>query len=278
MSIRIITDSSSDFDTAQLHSRGIRQVSMTINVDEQSYEDGIDLSRSDFYEMLLSDDVVPKTSQPAPQDFINLFEEARDDGDDVIAILISGALSGTVQSARSARDMVGYDRIHIVDSRCASAGIQFLVNEALRLSEEGRCAEEIVEFLNELKERIRIYLGIDTLKYLYRGGRLSRVEAGLGTLANVHPILRLKDGALEVHSKCMGVKKTFKKLAETIRSIPRDGNYPVRFLYSYDDSNCRTLMQFFPGAADSDMLEIGPTLATHAGPGIFAAVFVEAKV
>lgn len=277
MAIRIITDTSSDFDAAQLHDLGVGLVHMTINADDRSYTDGIDLTRSDFYDMLLSDEFVLKTSQPVPLDFISHFEEARENGDELIVILVSGALSGTVQSARAAREMVGYDRIHIVDSRCASAGIQLLVQESLKMIGEGVPAVKIVERLNELKSRICIYLGIDTLKYLYRGGRLSRMEAGLGALASVHPILRLKDGALDVHSKCMGAKKTLRRLAETVLEIPKDPAFPIRFLYSYDDANCRALMEYFPGSGDADMLEIGPTLAAHAGPGVFAAVFVEAE-
>lgn len=277
MAIRIITDSSSDFDAQQLHDLGVGMVSMTINAGDQSYADGIDLVRSDFYDMLLSDEFQLKTSQPAPLDFISVFEDARDNEDDLIVILISGALSGTVMSAVSAKKMVGYDRIHIIDSRCASAGIQMLVGEALAMIDRGYDVVEIVSRLENIKNRIRIYLGIDTLKYLYRGGRLSRVEAGLGTLANVHPILRLQDGKLEVYCKCMGSRKTFRRLAETVHAIPKDPGFFMRFLYSYDDSNCRSLMEFFPGASESDMLEIGPTLATHAGPGVFAAVFVEAE-
>lgn len=277
MSIRIITDTSSDFDAGRLRELGADLVRMTINAGDHSYADGLDLSRSDFYEMLLSDSVVLKTSQPSPQDFVTLFEEARDNGDDVIAILISGKLSGTVQSAQTARDMVGYSRVHIVDSLCASVGIQFLVLEAHRMIQQGASVQEIIARLEDVRGRVRIYLGIDTLKYLYRGGRLSSVEAGLGTLASVHPILMLKNGALEVHSKCMGKKKTIRRLAEIIRDAPRDRDFPLRFIYSYDDANCRTLMDHFFSASESDMQEIGPTLAVHAGPGVFAGVLVEAQ-
>lgn len=277
MAIRIITDTSSDLSYAEAYNRGIHMVSMTINVDDASYADGIDLSRSDFYDMLLSDTIVPKTSQPTPGDFLPYFEQAKANGDDIIAIVISGALSGTLQSAQTAKDLCGYNRIHIVDSRCASAGVQFLIFEAQRMALEGASIKEIIDRLESVKHRIRIYLGLDTLKYLYRGGRLSRIEAGIGTLANLRPLLCLKDGGLDVAAKCIGSKKAIKKLSEIIASYRRDPAFPMAFIYSYDSTNCRALMDFFPASGKGEPLEIGPTLSAHAGTGVYGAIFVEAE-
>lgn len=277
MAIRIITDTSSDYDYDTARSLDVGMVSMTINAGEQSYADGIDLTRANFYDMLLLDKTVLKTSQPTPRDFQDLFEQARVNGDDVIAILLSGELSGTVASAQTARTLCEYDRIFIVDSRCATVGIQFLVEEALRMRAAGAAAKAIVQRLDHIKTRIRAFLGLDTLKYLYRGGRLSRVEAGVGTLTGIRPLLMLKGGKLEVCAKCMGGKKAMKRLVELITECKADPAFPMRFIYSYDDSNCRALMQSIPGASDAVVQELGPTLATHAGPGVYGAAFVEAE-
>lgn len=277
MAIRILADTSSDFIRSELSGRNIDLVPMTINVGESSYSDGIDLTQSDFYDLLLNDSLVPKTSQPSPQDFLNHFEQAQRDGDDMIVILVSGALSGTVQSALTAKELCGYDRIFIVDSRTASGGIQILVREAERMIASGATTEEIVARLHALKERIRLFAGLDTLKYLYRGGRLSRMEAGVGTLAGIRPLLKLKNGSLEVAAKCMGSKNALRKLTELIAGVPRDPAFPMLFLYSYDDTNCRALMNNFPLSAEIDPIALGPTLACHAGTGVYAAVFVEAE-
>lgn len=277
MAIRIITDTSSDYSFEQARAQDMTLVPMTINVGTASYADGIDLTQTDFYDMLLSDGEVPKTSQPTPQDFLEHFERAKANGDEVIAILLSGELSGTMQSALTAREMLGGEGIYVVDSRCASAGIHVLVEEARRMIAEGATAPEIVERLNELKTRIRIYLGLDTLKYLYRGGRLTRMEAGLGTLASLHPLLALRDGTLEVCAKCMGGKKALRKLTEIVAGTPRDEAFPMRFIYSYNDANCRALMAQFPGAEACEVVALGPTLAAHAGPGVYGAVLVEKK-
>ena len=214
MAIRIITDTSSDFDYIELNNRPINMVSMTINVDEQTYSDGIDLSRADFYDMLLSDEITPKTSQPSPQDFLNYFEDARSAGDDVIVLTISHELSGTMQSALTAKALSGYDRIFIIETLSASAGLQILVREAEHMIAEGAATEQIVDRINDLKARIRIYLGLDTLKYLYRGGRLSRVEAGLGTLASIRPLLTLLIADKVVERSEDKGKPLFTKVAE----------------------------------------------------------------
>lgn len=276
MSIRIVTDTSSDFDFKMLNGRSVNMVSMTINIDEKSYSDGIDLTKAEFYDILLSDEFSPKTSQPTPLDFLDLFEQAKAAGDDVIVLPVSSELSGTIQSAVNAKNMCAYDRIHIVDTLSASVGIQFLVNTAEKMAAEGASAHEIVHHLENIKGRIRILLGIDTLKYLYRGGRLSRVEAGIGTLASIRPLLILKEGKLEVAAKCMGTKKAIRKLADMIAEYRMDPGFTAHFIYSYDDTNCRALMQQL-GMENNPILEIGPTLATHAGPGVYAAVFVEAE-
>lgn len=277
MAIRIITDTSSDLSFDASRALGVGLVPMSINVGEHSYADGIDLTHEDFFDMLLSDGEPPKTSQPTPQSFLEHFERAKADGDDVIAVLISGELSGTVQSAQTAKELCEYDRIHIVDSRCATAGIQLLIHEAKRMIEAGAAAHIIAQRLRALTSRVRVFLGLDTLKYLYRGGRLTRLEAGVGTLAGIHPLLGLKNGTLEVCAKCIGNKKTMKRLEEIIKSHRLDPAFPLRFIYSYDPTNCRALMSSFPGAKEEDLVEIGPTLAAHSGPGVYGAVFIEAE-
>lgn len=276
MSIRILTDTSSDFEYAALNGRPVDMVSMSITVDDKSYADGIDVTRSEFYDMLLSEELTPKTSQPSPADFLPHFEKAQENGDDLIVILISGQLSGTVQSAMTAKALCGYDRIFIIDSRCATWAIQLLVADAEKMAAEGIPAETIAAHLEALKKRVRIYLGIDTLKYLYRGGRLSAVEAGIGTLTGVRPLLRLNDGKLEVAAKTIGAKKAQKKLAEILSSFRMDPAYEPCFIYSYEDDNARNLQALLPGVSDR-MLEIGATLSTHAGPRIYGLVFIEAE-
>jgi len=277
MAIRILTDTSSDYSFERCKELGISMVSMTVNVGETSYTVGKDLSRDDFYRMLLHEEPVPKTSQPSPQAFLDHYERAMKAGDDVIAITISSSISGTYQSALTAKEICGYDRIYVVDSRCATVGIQFLVEEALRMAQRGDTPDAIVGRLNELKSRIHIYAGVETLKYLYLGGRLSRAEAGIGTLAGIRPLLSLHNGKLEAYAKCMGTKKAMRRLVETIQSVEKDPAFDTRFIYTYDSANCEALMSQLPELFCSDPIEIGPSISVHSGPGVYGAVFVAAN-
>ena len=165
----------------------------------------------------------------------------------------------------------------MLESGCATAAIQLMADEAKRMNQLGATIREILDRLESMKKRMRLFVGLDTLKYLYRGGRLSRMEAGIGTLANIRPLLALQEGILVVHSKCVGTKRTLRKLADTIREIKKDPSFPTRFIFSYDDANCRELMKLLPDLATLPPLEIGPALACHAGPGVFGAIFVEAE-
>ena len=171
MGIRIITDSSADFELAAAKRRGVSVVSMSIQFGGASFLDGKSITHDLFYRLLQERKENPSTSQPTPADFLRVFEEAKAAKEPAVAILLSSALSGTLQSALIAKEMCGYDPIYIVDSMTATAGIQILVNYACKLRDSGLPAPEIAEAVERIKDRVRIFAVIDTLEYLRRGGR-----------------------------------------------------------------------------------------------------------
>lgn len=193
MGIRIITDSSADFDRATAKRRQVEIVSMAVQFGGASFLDGKTITPDVFYALLKEGKENPTTSQPTPAEFLRVFEEAKAAGDQVVAVLISSVLSGTVQSAQIAKGMCEYDEIYIVDSLTATAGIQILVNLACKLRDSGLPAPGIAQELERLKGRVRIYAVLDTLEYLRRSGRLSGFQAGLG--ANGKGIKRSWPGA-----------------------------------------------------------------------------------
>ena len=178
--IRIIVDSSADNNCEELEEKQMTLVSLTINLDEKLYLDGMDITRDQLYEWLMESKGFPKTSQPSPEDFACHFKEAKEAGDDVICILLSSALSGTCQSAHLAKSMVKYDNIYIVDSLSATHVIRFLADKADKMRKEGHTASEIVAVLEDLKGRAKVIAAVDTLEYLCRGGRVSRTVATIG--------------------------------------------------------------------------------------------------
>lgn len=279
MSIRIIIDSAADLEPAAAKSQGIDVIPMSVHFGSHAYQDGIDLSKKVFYSLLLSDEESPSTAQPNPSDFLPYFEDAQAAGDQVVVILLSSVLSGTFQSAVIAKEMCGYEDIYLVDSLSASAGIQLLAEKACQLRDQDVSASEIAAQLNALKGRIRIFALIDTLEYLRRGGRLSNLQAGLGTLTKLKPVISVREGAVVVVGKAFGVSAAMKQLLKFLSEHPVDNGFPAFALYSNDESR---VDDFLPRLQELKLLpqdlhrcSLGPTIGTHIGPGAVGMAYIE---
>jgi len=275
MAIRIITDSGSDI----VGWEEVTVVPLSITYGEESFKDGVEITTEQFYHKLVVEKNIPMTSQPSPQQFADVFEEVKNAGDSAVVINISSALSGTYQSAMIAKDMVEYEEIYIVDSMTATAGQRILVDEAIRLAKNGETAQNIASKLDELKNHIQVYAAVDTLEYLYKGGRVSAASAGIGTLAKIKPIIEVsKEGKVEVIAKAIGRKRAAKQLVEMISATQIDTNYNAYYIYSYDEKNCQDFKGLLEeeGNLEKDTLlkELGPTIGTHTGPGLFGLVYV----
>lgn len=280
MAVRIITDTAADFELQESKEKGITIVPLSLTYGTENLLDTYEIDKATFYHRLLDEKEIPMTSQPSPERFQQEFEKAKEAGDSVVAILISSALSGTVQSAMLAKQICDYDEIYIVDSLSAIAGMRILVDVALDMAKQGKSAAEIAEKLETLKGRIRIRAGVDTLEYLYKGGRLSRTEAGLGTLANIKPLLQVTpEGKVTVLSKCIGRKRALRQLVEHLQGMEVDQEYPMYYIYSAEKENCLKLQEMMESNGQLNncrgMVELGPTIGTHVGGGAYGMVFIE---
>ena len=141
----IVTDSTCDIEKSILDQMNVEMVPLTVLFGDESYRDGIDLTKKEFFEKLASSSVNPTTSQPTPDLFLEVFNKHKAEGNEVVYIGISSVLSGTVQSAKIAKEMCGYDNIYIVDSLCATAGIELLVRVACSMRDSGEGAKSIAE-------------------------------------------------------------------------------------------------------------------------------------
>ena len=279
MAIRIIADSSADLTTQEAEALHVHIVSMSIQFGDRSYLDGVDLSKPEFYQLLAAGKDSPTTAQPTPPDFLTPLEEAKEAGDEAVVIPLSSQLSGTYQSAVIAKDICEYSPIQVVDSRSASAGIHLLVEEACRLRDSGASAQEIAQALEALKGRVRIFALIDTLEYLRRGGRLSNLQASLGTVTKLKPVISVREGAVMVVGKAFGVSAAMKQLLRFLAEHPVDDSFPAYALYSDDESR---VDDFIPRLRELDLLpkelrrcSIGPTIGTHIGPGAVGMAYIE---
>ena len=275
--IRIVVDSSSDFTMEEIKEKNLSLVPLTVHIDGNNYIEGENLERTEFYELLKTCQEFPKTSQPSPEAFLNVFNNAKEAGDSVICILLSSSLSGTCQSAHLAKSMAEYDDIYIIDSLSATTGIQLLANYAVKLVEEGLDIHTIVEKVEDAKSRIKIFAALDTLEYLYKGGRLSKASAAIGTLARLKPIITVNaEGCIDVVGKAIGKQKAMSGIIEHLTAFEPDPAFPVTTLYSFDADNCQKLEDKLlkNNVQAASRTSIGAIIGAHVGPGAFGVVYI----
>ena len=276
--VRILVDTSSDYSIEELKLRNIELISLNITVEDKSYRDSVDITRNEVYDMLINQGLFPKTSQPSPQDYVEIFEDVKEKGDSMVVITLSSALSGTYQSALLSKDMVDYDEIYVVDSLSATHGIRHLCEHACDLRDQGADAATIAKEVDALKSRIVILAGVDTLEYLCRGGRVSRAAAAVGELANVKPIITVtEEGFVAVTAKCLGRNKAIASLVKSISSYEIDDNFPIYTLYAVGEENTEKLEEKLSaaGITTGPRLQLGATIGVHVGPGAYGVMFIK---
>jgi DegV family protein with EDD domain len=278
MAIRIVIDSTSDVTQEIVDKHNLKMVPLTVNFEDKSYLDKVELSTKDFFDKLTSSEKLPTTSQVSPGDFVKSFSEILLEGDEVLGIFLASEFSGTYDSARMAKDMIGDERIHIIDSRSVCIGTFALILEAIDLVNQNKNIKEIVEILENSKEKIVAVAALDTLKYLEKGGRLSKGQAVVGSILNIKPIIGIKDGKLDVLEKIRGKNKTVKWFDNWIE----ENNYnlsdkTVLLFHARTYDQLKVLREAIEEKHNIKHIieaEIGPVIGTHAGPGVLAVGFL----
>lgn len=277
--VRIITDSAADFEPWELEKQNIYCIPLTVFFGEQEYQENVNLSKDQFYALLADFAGAPKTAQAAPAVLMQPLWDAKQAGDEAVYITLSSALSGTYQSALMAKEMAGGDGCYIVDSRNATGGQRMLVEEAVRLRDAGKSAKEIAEAVEQLRSKIVLYACVDTLEYLYHGGRISRTAYKVGTMAQVKPIIRVsKDGRVEVPSKAMGMRKGMDYLCKRLAEFTPDPAYDLYVMYTADRTNGELLAQRLETLGyvvpPERIINVGAAIGSHVGPNACGLVYV----
>ena len=275
--IRIITDSGSDL--CPPFPENLTVIPLTIHFGEEEYRDGETIDHKTFYEKLISGKELPTTSLIPPGEFESAFKKASENGETVIAVVLSSKLSGTYQSATLAAD--GFENVYVVDSMNATIGEQILVKYALELVEKGMSASQIVAELERVKSHVNLMGMPDTLEYLHRGGRVSKTVAVLGGALNIKPVLRLVDGVVVMIGKARGSKNGNNYLIQEVNKSGVDFSKP--FCLGYTGLSDELLQRYI---ADSRQLwegkidklpisTVGATIGTHVGPGAIVVAFFD---
>ena len=209
--IHIVTDSTADLTTEQIAKYSIHVVPLSIHIDGKTYIDGVDIQAESFLELMKSSKELPKSSQPAAGVFKELYDELGKNGDQIISIHMTGGMSGTVKSAQAAAEM-SESNVTVIDSRFISFALSFQVLEAAKMAAENASVEQIVSRLNAIRSNTNLYVVVDTLDNLAKGGRIGKGKALIGSLLSIKPIASLEGGEYTPISKARSHKQVVQYL------------------------------------------------------------------
>ena len=216
--IGIMTDSHSGILTEEAEKLGIKVLPMPFYIDDELYLEGVDLSREEFYEKLCQG-VNVSTSQPSPQEVMETWDDMLKEYETLIYIPISSGLSGSCMTAQGlAQDEEYEGKVFVVDNGHVSTPLHRSVLDAVEMAEAGYSAVEIKKILEETKEQMVIYVGLSTLEYLKKGGRISSTSALLANVLNIKPVMKFGTGVLDVYQKCRGMKKSRKAMIDAMKN------------------------------------------------------------
>ncbi len=279
--IKIITDSACDLPRDIINKYGIDVIPMSISFGEELYLDGVDLTADQFYSKLEKSDSLPKTAQPTIAAFTQALESALATYEDALVITLSSGLSGTYQSACLAKQNFSQEeqqKITVFDSLRASLGQGLLVFEAAKMASTGAGREEVANYLNHLRPRLASEFTLNTLDYLIKGGRLSKIQGTIGSMLDIKPILSFNEEGRIVHrERIRGRKKSIKRLVEILGT---EGNCLDQQTVAISHSRCVEEAKWLADTIQEQFSipeviigEMTATIGTHTGPGCLSVSF-----
>jgi DegV family protein with EDD domain len=272
-----VVDSGSDFerDNEPLIQHPVEVVPLNIQIGDGEYLDGVDINKEEFYHKMAASNQLPKTSQPSPQHFYDMFKKHIDEGKTVISLSIAASLSGTYQSSRIAKEMLTAEEqtnIFLIDTNSVSVVVLHLLKQADDMLIEGISVENVVQFVEETKNKLKIYALLDTLENLKKGGRISQTQAFIGGLLNIKPIIVIDHGKVDPIGKARGRKKGLQQLSESISDLEKYEKDMLFIAYSFatveeakaEVEHIIDLNQF----THTYYYKLGSTIGTHGGVNV----------
>ncbi|MCF2628734.1 DegV family EDD domain-containing protein [Fusobacterium mortiferum] len=272
--IAIVTDSTSDLTPELMGDLNIDIIPLKIKIGEDYYKDGIELTKRDFWKRVTSESIIPKTSQPSPAEFKEIYERLFKKGyKKIISIHISSKLSGTQQAARVAKGMVARgENITIVDSKAVAMSLGYQVLEAARLAREGMSEENILSRLEQLQDRIKLYFVVNDISYLEKGGRIGRASSVIGGFLKVKPILKLENGEISVQGKVFGESGALGYMERLIRAESKKTSMILYTAWGGTRKELLNADEIKNQQSGNNKIEyrgrfeIGATIGAHSGP------------
>lgn len=275
--VAIATDSVANIPAALIEEYDIRVIPQCLNWVGKTYLDGIDITAEQFYQQLGSAKELPTTSQPSAGEFREFFLEIAEDCESIVCVVVSDHLSGTLDSANAAVQMIPDFPIEVVDSRSASMGQGFIVLAAAKAAGEGKSYEEVAGLARSLVPTMHAVFVVDTLEFLHRGGRIGGAQRLLGSVLSIKPLLHLVDGKIE---PLASVRTKRKALGRALELIEEDttGKGPLHAAVLHASTPDEA--EKFYGAVEERLqpvelmlTELTPVIGTHTGPGLVGLAY-----
>jgi DegV family protein with EDD domain len=276
--VAVVTDSTATIPIEMMEQYPLYEVPQVLIFGEEVLEDRVDIQPGEFYERLETDSIHPTTSQVTPASFEKIFGKLIEEGYDILAVLVSPKLSGTVESANQVKGMHPDEAIEVFNSESVAMGLGWQAIMAARAAKEGATLAECREVAERAKPMTGVVFAVDTLEYLHRGGRIGGGAKFLGTALNFKPILEIRDGGVESVER---VRTRKKSLARVIRLVEEriDGRKPLHLatLHAKAEEDARWLLDV--GCAhlhpeEKVYAEVSPVVGTHGGPGVVGLAYL----
>jgi DegV family protein with EDD domain len=280
LAVRIVTDSTADLPPQFAHALGISVVPLSVIFGEEVFREGVEISHDLFYDKLINGKELPTTSAPSVGDFLEVYEPLLKETDEIVSMHISSKLSATYNNACQAAQFLADRgaRIEVIDSRSVSLGLTFVTQAAARAARDGGDIDRIKEVVESTIQRIRIYVLLDTLEYVRRGGRIGRARAFLGTMLRVKPLLSLRDGEVHPEERVRTKGRAMERLLQIATSFPSVREVAVGYSTNPQDAHDfqQRLAEVMPHV-NIWVTRVGPVLGTHAGPGALGLGLLEGE-
>lgn len=277
--IALVTDSTGYIPQDLVEKYNITVVPLVLIWGKEIFEDGVTIMPTEFYARLKKATVMPTSSQATVGKFHEVFEKLLSQDYEILAMVISSKLSGTMNSAIQARESLPAGApIHIVDSNSTAMAMGFQVLSVARAIEQGASMQECLSLAEKAVQSTGVVFAVDTLEFLHRGGRIGGGSRFLGTALNIKPILELRDGKVEALERVRTRKKSLARLIELVEE-KADGKRPLRLatLHANAPEEARELLAQAStqlGASESIFAEVSPVIGTHAGPGVVGLAYM----
>lgn len=278
--VAVVTDSTAYIPNDLVKKHNITVAPQVLIWDDKTYRDGVDIQSSEFFARLKTAKTMATTSQVSVADMQSIFQNLVDQGFDVLGVFISAKLSGTIQSATQARDLMGTagEKVSIVDSNSTAMGMGFQALSAARAADGGAGIKDCVALAEKAREHTGVFFAVDTLEFLHRGGRIGGAQRFVGTLLNMKPILAVQEGRVEGIERIRTKNKAHDRVLEMVMEQAK-GKSPIRIatLHANAPEDAKALLEKAEkelNPVESIFSEVSPVVANHAGPGTVGLAFM----